>query len=168
MKAIIYAGIGLFAVASVYGLADYYNTQKKGTLDKLYKDEATPVEIKKNDPNAIALPVKNVEINNATDKTLAVAVKASKKIKRKIRFEDFSRSRIVEELPVEIAKPETEIKTIPVKKEDQEDNKPMINNKEPERKISLDMFSRAPLRKKVKTETVIKDEPKTILTGAKQ
>jgi hypothetical protein len=168
MKAIIYAGIGLFAAASVYGVADYYNTQKKGTLDKLYKDEEPPVEIKKNDPNTIALPVKNVEINNANDKTLAVAVKATKKIKRKIRFEDFSRSRIIDELPAEMEKPTTEIKTIPVKKEDPEDNKPMISNKEPERKISLDMFSRAPLRKKIKAETVIKDEPKTIVTGGKQ
>ena len=32
MKAIIYAGIGLFSIASVYGVADYYNSKKTGNL----------------------------------------------------------------------------------------------------------------------------------------
>ena len=35
MKAIIYAGIGLFSIASVYGVADYYNSKKNGELKKL-------------------------------------------------------------------------------------------------------------------------------------
>ena len=49
MKAIIYAGISLFSVATVYGVVDYYSSQKRGTLDKLYKEEDVPAapEIKK-------------------------------------------------------------------------------------------------------------------------
>jgi len=38
MKAIIYAGIGLFSAASIYGLTDYYHSEEKGTLKNLYKE----------------------------------------------------------------------------------------------------------------------------------
>ena len=53
MKAIIYAGIGLFSIASVYGVADYYKSKKNGELKKLYVEEKVPVvpptEEEKND-----------------------------------------------------------------------------------------------------------------------
>lgn len=44
MKLIIYAGISLFSVASVYGVADYYQTEKSGTLKNLYKETSASVK----------------------------------------------------------------------------------------------------------------------------
>jgi hypothetical protein len=155
MKAIIYAGIGLFAAASVYGVADYYSTQKKGTLEKLYKEE----EVKETPVNTIAAPViaeplnkvTSVPLNTTNNKAVKIVRKKTNTSKR-IRLEDFSRGRIMEPLPVE------EIKEEPVKKEEPGlrpavsiTSKPEeISKKEPERKLSLEMFSRAPLKRTIK------------------
>jgi hypothetical protein len=173
MKAIIYAGIGLFAAASVYGVADYYSSQKKGMLDKLYKEEdITPVG-KKSDPSTIALPANNVLPAAGLNKQTAT-VKTTRKLKaakRTIRLEDFSRGKIVEEVqpvievPVEAIKAAAPVKNeekAPVEKEITTDMiKPVVSNKEPERRISLDMFSRAPLRRPSKMVAVKIQEPKT-------
>ena len=153
MKAIIYAGISLFSVATVYGVVDYYSSQKRGTLDKLYKEEDVPAapEIKKEITTVI--PVKNVEVLSTNNKTMNIATKAAKKLKAKrtMRLEDFSRGRIDEVLPVEkvklvepiIEKPTVkELDKLPVSI-----NEAVITKKEPERKLSLEMFSRAPLKK---------------------
>ena len=68
-----------------------------------------------------------------------------------MRLEDFSRGRIDEVLPVEkvklvepiIEKPTVkELDKLPVSI-----NEAVITKKEPERKLSLEMFSRAPLKK---------------------
>lgn len=106
MKALIYAGIGLFSAATVYGIADYYNTQKKGTLDKLYKDQEEVIvpekmEAAKKDATTTAV------ISEKKDATSETKVAVSKKIKRrkhKIDLDDFSRGRIDE--PVNIVIPE--------------------------------------------------------------
>ena len=162
MKAIIYAGIGLFAAASVYGAADLYNSQQKGTLSKLYKDEATDKgDILKENVTSVVIPVKNTEVNATEAKMNTAQTKATKKIrppKRTIRMEDFSRSRIVQEPPIEVEKPlEVIAETTPQKEETATViNKPVTVKRETQRKINLDMFSRAPLRKPVKT-TLIKN-----------
>lgn len=101
MKAIIYAGIGLFSIASVYGIADYYSSNKKGELKKLYAEEEkipapVPVEQEK---TVEVVPVKEItasEVKVAKAKTKAP--KKVKKVKRTIRFEDFSRARIPEKI----------------------------------------------------------------------
>lgn len=162
MKAIIYAGIGLFAAASVYGAADLYNSQQKGTLSKLYKDEATDKgDIIKENVTSVVIPVKNTEVNAPEVKMNTAQTKATKKIKtprRTIRMEDFSRSRIVQEPQVEVEKPLEVITATTPQKEEMVTviNKPVTIKKETQRKINLDMFSRAPLRKPVKT-TLIKN-----------
>lgn len=155
MKALIYAGIGLFSVASVYGIADYYQSQKKGTIDRLYRDEeekqqVVPVnqkdevipEIKKETSSLVA-PVK-------ISGTVKSAMK-TKAVKRKIRFDDFSRGRI--EQPVTIAEVIDDIpkEVITIKPEEEKIVKPAEEKVavEPERRISLEQFSRAPLKKKV-------------------
>lgn len=153
MKAIIYAGISLFSVATVYGVVDYYSSQKRGTLDKLYKEEEVPVapEIKKD--ITTVMPVKNVELVSTNNKTTNIATKAAKKLnaKRTIKLEDFSRGRIDEVLPVEkvnlvepiIEKPTVkELDKLPLSVAEA-----VIAIKEPERKLSFEMFSRAPLKK---------------------
>lgn len=155
MKAIIYAGIGLFSVATVYGLADYYSSQKKGTLDKLYAEEEITTVPVVEEKTTTVLSVKNVETEVAENKTTTTKAKASKKVKnpiKEIRLENFSRARIPESIVMEekieeplkkaeVITPE-KINVVPVEK--------VVIKEEPERKISLDMYSRAPLKKQVK------------------
>jgi hypothetical protein len=155
MKAIIYAGIGLFSVATVYGVADFYSSKKKGTLDKLYVEEEVPAEPKVEEKTTIVLPVKNTETASVENTAVTAKAKSAKKVKglvKKIRMEDFSRARIpepvvVEDLKVEPVKTE-EIEVVPVKLT----SEPLQEEVkiEPERKLSFDKFSRAPLKKYVK------------------
>ena len=163
MKAIIYAGIGLFSVATVYGLADYYSSQKKGTLDNLYKEEETSNEPEKPVVNTAVITKKDLESNSSSGKTVALTttVKTAKKFKqpkRTIRLEDFSRGRIIEPMPAEIKVLEFK-KEEPVKAEEIKPKleMPAVDIKtaevvKPERRISLDMFSRAPLRHPLKLD----------------
>lgn len=155
MKAIIYAGIGLFSVATVYGVVDYYSTQKKGTLDNLYKEqEEMPVEQEKTIVNNNVIPVNVVEKSSTVINAVPKAIRKLKLRKRTIRLEDFSRGRIVEPMPVEVAKSIQPVKEEPKKIEEPKPVDATITavstvadtKKEPERKLSLDMFSRAPLR----------------------
>jgi len=151
MKAVIYAGIGLFSAATLYGLADYYNSQKKGTLDKLYAEEEAPVAPKIEEKTTTFLPVKNEGPEVVENKTVAPKLKSEKKAKtsasKKIKMENFSRARIPE--PVEIE----DIKQEPVKKQEEIIPEKIVAapvEKISERRISLDMYSRAPLKKQVK------------------
>ena len=163
MKAIIYAGIGLFSVATVYGLADYYSSQKKGTLNNLYKEEEHINETEKPVVNTAVITKKGLESNLISSKTVALnttdkTTKKSKHQKRAIHLEDFSRGRIIEPMPAEI-------KVLEFKKEEPakiEEIKPKIELPavdiktaevvKPERRISLEMFSRAPLKRLVKLD----------------
>jgi hypothetical protein len=107
MKAIIYAGIGLFSIASVYGVADYYISNKNGSLDKLYKEEE-PIQVL--GKITIITPFEETTIKKAVEKKDAgdiVKVIENKKSKR-FSLDDFSRARIPElvvderiELPAE-------------------------------------------------------------------
>ena len=147
MKAIIYAGIGLFSVATVYGVADYYTSQKKGELNKLYVEEETPVAAKVEEKTTALLPVKNVEAVEI--KPVTTKVKSKKNVKntrKEIKFENFSRARIPEPVIIE------DIKQEPVKKQEEIIPEKIVAapvEKVTERKISLDMYSRAPLKRRV-------------------
>jgi hypothetical protein len=103
MKAIIYAGIGLFSAATVYGVVDYYGTKKTGMLDKMYKEEEIVLPAKEETMSTVELPVKNETVKATVVKTKIATTKASKtkrtfpfKTKvREVKFSDFSRGRIV-------------------------------------------------------------------------
>ncbi len=155
MKAIIYAGIGLFSVATVYGVIDYYSTQKKGTLDNLYKEqEEMPAEQEKATPKNNVIPVNVVEKNSTVINAVPKAIRKLKLRKRTIRLEDFSRGRIIEPMPVEVVRPVQPVKEESKKTEESKSvdaaitaaSTVAVSKKEPERKLNLDMFSRAPLR----------------------
>ncbi len=160
MKAIIYAGIGLFSVATVYGIADYYNTQKKGILDNLYKEEEMPKAVEKNPVNTSTLPVNVIATNATNTNVVTKATKKIKKTRRTIRLEDFSRGRIPEPIQVEPVQPVERVKEEPKKTEDPKIVDPVttgssistVIKKEPVRKFSLDLFSRAPLRNPIKKD----------------
>lgn len=155
MKALIYAGIGLFSVASVYGIADYYQSQKKGTIDRLYRDEKEKQQVVPVNQKDEVIP----EINKETSSLVAPvkisgtakATKKTKAVKKTIRLDDFSRGRI--EQPVTIAEVIDDIpkEVINIKPEEEKTVKPAEEKVavEPERRISLEQFSRAPLKKKV-------------------
>ena len=105
MKAIIYAGIGLFSVATVYGVADYYSTQKKGVLDNLYKEqEEMPIETEKTALNTTTLPVNVKEVKTENSTAVIKTNKKLKKLKRTIRLEEFSRGKIEEPIMPEPVK----------------------------------------------------------------
>ena len=112
MKAIIYAGIGLFSAATVYGVVDYYGTKKAGTLDKMYKEEEPVLPVKQETVNTVELPVKNEVVKPAATKIAVTKVSTAKTFKkfktpvREIKFSDFSRGRII---PKKIVK---DIKTV--------------------------------------------------------
>jgi uncharacterized protein (DUF169 family) len=114
MKAIIYAGIGLFSIASVYGVADYYNSRKNGELKKLYVEEKVPVVVPAaKEKTTKVIPVKNAETQPAETKVVTAKVKSPKKIKKfekTLRFENFSRARIPEHLVIEDTVTEKKIK----------------------------------------------------------
>lgn len=104
MKAIIFAGIGLFAAATIYGITDFAADKKKGTIDKLYKEEVVaPVAEEK---EATVIPDAAVEKNSASGTAVTAASAAKKNTVRKkskkarteeirfIKLDDFSRGRI--------------------------------------------------------------------------
>ena len=105
MKAIIYAGIGLFSVATVYGVSDYYNSKKNGELKKLYVEEKVPVVVPAaEEKTAEVIPVKYVETTAAKTKVVSAKIKSPKKVKKvekTLRFENFSRARIPEPIIIE-------------------------------------------------------------------
>jgi hypothetical protein len=163
MKAIIYAGIGLFSVATVYGVVDYYNTQKKGVLDNLYKEEESiPAEPEKSIVNTNVVLINAREQNSMNTNTVSKTIKKIKRPNRTIRLEEFSRGRIAEPIPADLVKPVELIKEEPKKKEEpkivdaaitESSSIPAVIKKDPPpRKLSLDMFSRAPLRTPVKKD----------------
>jgi hypothetical protein len=99
MKAIIYAGIGLFSVASVYGIADYYSSKNKGELKKLYVEEKVPPPPPVEEEKTVeVIPAKHEEAMPAESKvvTKEKSRKKVKKVKKTIRLENFSRGRIEE------------------------------------------------------------------------
>ncbi len=168
MKAIIYAGIGLFSVATVYGVIDYYGAKKQGVFTNLYTEEAEvhqPAVAAANNPATTALlkkaaaaePVAAVE-----KKVVAAKEKKTKKMKRTINLKSFSRGEIVEEMPVAdidkipVAAPKPLTVAEPVADPAVADTpaeieKPVAKElpaKRPE--VSMSMFSRGSLKKRVK------------------
>lgn len=105
MKAIIYAGIGLFSVATVYGVSDYYNSKKNGELKKLYVEEKLPPPAPAAEEKTVeVIPVKNAETTSTETKAVKTKVRSPKKVKqvkKTIRFENFSRGRIKEPVVLE-------------------------------------------------------------------
>ena len=105
MKAIIYAGIGLFSIASVYGVADYYNSKKSGELKKLYVEEKVSVVVPAEEEKTVeVIAVKKRETTPAETKVITAKVKSlkkTKKVEKTLRFENFSRARIPEPVVIE-------------------------------------------------------------------
>lgn len=159
MKAIIYAGIGLFSVATVYGVADYYSSNKKGTLNELYAEEEAQPTAKTDETKTTAIPVKKIEAATPTSEVVIPEVKSTKKEKRaskKINTKEFSRARIPEAVEIETEKevPVIKIEEPVLEKKEAVPAEIVTPKEENVRKISFEKFSRAPLKKPVKKITV--------------
>lgn len=159
MKAIIYAGIGLFSAASVYGVVDYLATEKKGKLKNLYQDKPEVVETITTAPEIKTTGNEKKERAAITTAEKKKVIRKKKKaITKTISLDDFSRARIPEEYITEEVKPValSEVKVLikneevkPVAEITVENVKPAKTKAaKPERRIRLDMFSRAPLKSK--------------------
>lgn len=156
MKAVIYAGIGLISVAAIFGLTDYYNSQKKGTIGKWDATVEIPAAPETEEGTVTVTPVKNTVPAPVENKSVSTELKAPKKFKntgKKIRLEDFSRARIPERADIEIITEEPVSKKAAILPENAAavSAEKVVGNKEEKRKISLDMYSRAPLKKQTKT-----------------
>lgn len=124
MKTIIYAGIGLFTVATIYGATDFYQSNKKGVLINLYSEKSTSAQqvvSKENEKPTIkmedysraileteldkeALSSEALLIENKKISSVVSRKKVNKRKVPKIKFSDFSRSKLVisEALPLAV------------------------------------------------------------------
>lgn len=124
MKTIIYAGIGLFTVATIYGATDFYQSNKKGVLINLYNEKSTSAQqvvSKENEKPTIkmedysraileteldkeALSSEALLIENKKISSVVSRKKVNKRKVPKIKFSDFSRSKLVisEALPLAV------------------------------------------------------------------
>jgi hypothetical protein len=114
MKAItttLYVCGGLMAAATIMGAIDYTSAQRKGTFNKLYKEEkpAVPMNVAEKEIDledysrgAINRPEEKTPIaalqREMVKKETAKSTKQVKKRKKKISYEKFSRAAIPEEL----------------------------------------------------------------------
>ena len=113
MKAItttLYVCGGLMVAAAVMGAVDYSSASRKGTLNKLYKEEKTPsiplidkaIDAGDYSRGAIDYPVEKTEVKMPEKKSIkpqvAKASKKSAKKKRKVSLKEFSRAPIVDEI----------------------------------------------------------------------
>jgi hypothetical protein len=161
MKAIIYAGIGLFSVASVYGVIDYYGAKKQGVLNNLYKEDApdAAIDAKETTKKATAVLSNAVAANTpavAVAKAPAVKKKKAKKEIRYVKFSDFSRGAIIR-MPTPVPKPAVtaaavEITASTSAEKVEEEKETIIEQPVKREPVNLKMFSRAPLKKKIRKE----------------
>jgi uncharacterized protein with beta-barrel porin domain len=146
MKRIIYTAVALITCASVFGIADYINAQKKGALAD-YSDEVQTTEAvteKKIEKAA----VKNETVLTDTKKETVKEFKASNKI-AKVNVKD---TRYTERIPnlvvTEPVKDPLPEKIDPVTSLLQSATTDTTLQVESKRKLSMEMFSRAPIREK--------------------
>jgi len=155
MKRIIYTAVALILCASVFGIADYYNAEKQGTLVQYTDEEPEDVVVsEKKEPQAPV--IKEPVLSATTKKESTKQATPEKKIKKQksesahytepvpnVVLTEKTTDQALEKVdPVTILESKTTLDTADtVVKEE----------KEVTRKISMEMFSRAPIRtKKVK------------------
>lgn len=153
MKRIIYTAVALIICASVFGIADYLNAKKHGALADYTEEVQTPIAVtprKKTEitPAAKELPP-TVATKKENEKKNVMASKISKTKNKpasytadipNIAVTDKTKEPVFEKIdPMTILLSNTTLET--VDSTIQQDNK---------RKISMEMFSRAPIRIKKK------------------
>jgi hypothetical protein len=148
MKRIIYTAVALIFCASVFGIADYYNTKNQGKLVN-YIDEPQPAEAaiaEKKTEKITAIKEETVTSNAKKE------IKKQSKVEKKVnKAKEPHYTAIVPSFVTETKEPVTE-KLDPVnvvlqsKTTDTDDDS--VTQASEKRKIKMEMFSRAPIREK--------------------
>lgn len=154
MKRIIYTAVALIICASVFGITDYISAKKQGTLVNYSDDEQTTEAI---------IPEKKKEIK--TDGKEAMMITTTKKeYKKETKEETIAKTKVKEDMhytgtiPDLVITEKTKDLTELISKVDPidvlqakvtDDNKnDSIVPETNKRRISLELFSRAPIREK--------------------
>lgn len=148
MKRIIYTAVALIICASVFGIADYMDAKKQGALVN-YTDEVSNTEaVVPQKKTEITPTIKEEVITTNTKQEFKMPVKVDKKFaKTKVKKVEYPE--IVPELVLTEKTKEPVIEKI-----EPLDILQVINaadstiQAEPKRKISMEMFSRGPIRDK--------------------
>ena len=154
MKRIIYTAVALIICASVFGIADYISSKKQGTLVNYSDDEQTTETI---------IPEKKKEITTINKEEILIP-NTKKEYKKEMKGKVITKTKVKDDmhytsvepnlLVTEKTKDLTELisKVDPLDvlqakaaDENKDDTTSQVSNK---RKISLDLFSRAPIREK--------------------
>ena len=153
MKRIIYTAVALIICASVFGIADYLNARNKGALVN-YTDEDQTTEA--------AIPEKKTEtVTTAKEKTeakkeLMLQAKTEKKI-TKAKVNDDHYTVIIPNLAVtektDVVEKVDPVSTAVLQSKATDGDNDSTVTVDTKRRISLEQFSRAPIRqKKLKTK----------------
>ena len=148
MKRIIYTAVALIICASVFGIADYLNARNKGTLVN-YTDEDQTTE-------AVTPEKKSGIVTTPTEKTeakkeLKLQAKSEKKITNaKVKDDHYTEKipnlAVTEKInPVEKVDP---VSTTVLQSKATDGNTDSTVQGDTKRRISLEQFSRAPIRDK--------------------
>ena len=153
MKRIIYTAVALIICASVFGIADYLNARNKGALVN-YTDEDQTTEA--------VIPEKKIEmVTTAKEKTevkkeLKLQVKSEKKITSAKVKDDHYTEKIPNLALTEKTNPAEKVdpvNTAVLRSKATDGNSDSTVQVDTQRRISLEQFSRAPIRqKKLKTK----------------
>ena len=148
MKRIIYTAVALIICASVFGIADYLNARNKGALVN-YTDEDQTTEA--------AIPEKKTEtVTTAKEKTeakkeLMLQAKTEKKI-TKAKVNDDHYTVIIPNLAVtektDVVEKVDPVSTAVLQSKATDGDNDSTVKVDTKRRISLEQFSRAPIRQK--------------------
>ena len=148
MKRIIYTAVALIICASVFGIADYLNARNKGALVN-YTDEDQTTEA--------AIPEKKTEtVTTAKEKTeakkeLMLQAKTEKKI-TKAKVNDDHYTVIIPNLAVtektDVVEKVDPVSTAVLQSKATDGDNDSTVTVDTKRRISLEQFSRAPIRQK--------------------
>jgi len=151
MKRIIYTAVALIICASVFGIADYINAKKQGKLVNYTDDEQTSDAIipEKKNETTVALQKNDEQISNTKKEVKQENKIAKTKVKVDMHYTGTVPDLIVTEKNKDLTELTSKVDMMDVLQAKADDNKsdsviPETNK----RKISLELFSRAPIREK--------------------
>lgn len=149
MKRIIYTAVALITCASVFGIADYFNAKKQGALVN-YTDEVQTPEAIISEKKPEAMPAKEKVLLADTKKQIKHQAASEKKISNSKEKNQHFTEMVPNVAVTDKTKESVTGKVDPVavlqsKTTGGDDTTVQVETK---RKISMEMFSRAPIREK--------------------
>lgn len=150
MKRIIYTAVALIICASVFGIADYISAKKQGKLVNYTDDEQTTDAVipEKKNETTVALK-KNDELQSNTNKELKQEKKIAKtKVKDDMHYTSNVPDLVVTEKNKDLTELTSKVDAMDVLQAKADDKSDSIVPETNKRRISLEQFSRAPIRER--------------------